>query len=364
VEAELRTWPTQGYPSIICLLLLSLCAANAQTTAPSQTSALTEQQKSDFRVQMLNKPVQSPGCFEAKISDTDWKPTACKTPTKAPHLLAITKSITTNVGDGNDYFAVVDGTISSATGSFDKVNGVSAVYSPIYGGPPKTVYANMYSLQLNTNTFASPKCGGVSGCAWAQFIFDPVECENRTPCVFIEYWLFNSQADCPDGWTSHTDPSGQTANGCFIDTDGTPVANPTAAELGKIKLIGTANFGGYDEAILQTADGALHKAVYAANALDLSKHWTSAEFNLFGECCAYEAFFNAGSKLTVRLSTTSSSPPKCLGPKEFSGNTAETNNLSLTGSCSAASGASPAILFDESGGGDPTQSRYTIGHLP
>jgi hypothetical protein len=362
VEAELRTWLTQGYPSIICLLLLSLCAAKAQTTTPSQTSSLTEQQKSDFRDQMLSKTVQGPGCYEAKYQDTTWTKVDCKPPAKAPHPLAITRSRTTNVGGGNDYFAVVAGTISSATGSFANANGVSSVYSPIYGGPPKTVYANMYSLQLNTNTFASPKCGGVSGCAWAQFLFDPIECEGNTPCVVIEYWLFN-QTTCEDGWTLYTDPSGQTANGCYVDTLGENAPIPAAADLGKVTLIGRANFNGNDEAILQTPDGTLHRAVAAASTLDLSKYSTGAEFNIFGECCVYEAFLNAGSKLTVRLSTTSPSPLKGLDPQLFSGPTAETNNLSLAAGCSIVSGAPPAISFDESGGGDPTQSGYTIGDL-
>jgi hypothetical protein len=43
----------------------------------------------------------------------------------------------------------------------------------------------------------------------------------------------------------------------------------------------------------------LHLASFAANTLNLSQGWTGVEFNVFGDCCAYNAFFNNGSSLAV-----------------------------------------------------------------
>jgi hypothetical protein len=71
-------------------------------------------------------------------------------------------------------------------------------------------------------------------------------------------------------------------------------------------------------------------------------------------------FLNTGSNLTVRLSTTSANAPTCTQDTNiFDGFTAETNNLILTpGTCHP---DAHAIVFSESGGGDPSASGYGIG---
>jgi hypothetical protein len=164
----------------------------------------------------------------------------------------------------------------------------------------------------------------------------------------------------PSPWTAYYDPSGQTASGCYFNTPAKGgFSTPAIADVGKLKFTGAANSGGTDSVTLQTADGVLHATSYPDSTLNLAQGWIGAEFNVFGDCCAYPAFFNTGSNLTVRLSATSASAPTCT--QVFDGITAETNNLSLlVGSCLPDGGAH-AIVFSKSGGGDPRASGYAIG---
>jgi hypothetical protein len=365
-------------------LLLSIAASaqtpgpspNAPQSAPAQTNAqtLSEQQKEDFRTKMMRKPLPGSGCFEASYPNEEWNPVQCKPPPKPPSPLALVRRPTINVGNGNGYFATVTGNISSATGSFDSATGITAVYSPIYQDKSKTVYSDTYSLQLNSNKFstsATAACaGGAANChGWQQFLFSQ-RSACGTACVYIEYWLFDSPS-CPSNgklgkgcacppspWTAYYDPSGQTASGCYFNTPAPGFSTPAVADLGKLKFTGAANSGGTDVVTVQTADGNLHATSYPDSTLNLAQGWNGAEFNVFGDCCAYPVFFNTGSNLTVRLSTTSASAPICT--QSFDGTTAETNNLSLlVGSCHPDVGGAQAIVFSESGGGDP--SGYAVG---
>lgn len=255
------------------------------------------------------------------------------------------------MGAGNDYFIQVTGNISSATGSFDLVTGVNAEYGS-RGEVLSVVYPNTYELQLNANLFDTTVCGGAQGCmGWEQFLFSQSQCTPvPTPCVFIEYWLINHGSPCPSASWTYYAGSSTTAPGCFINTAAKLVpVQPPLAELGNLKLTGTVS-GGIDTVTLSLPSGDI-----VGNAqdsiLDLAAGWSGAEFNLFGDCCASEAFFNSGSNLTVRLSATNGTTNVPTYTTSFLGATAETNNLNLTGSISEVGGASPAIVFSESGGG-------------
>jgi hypothetical protein len=105
-----------------------------------------------------------------------------------------------------------------------------------------------------------------------------------------------------------------------------------------------------DTVTLSEASGDI-SAVAQDNILGLASEWSSGEFNLVGDCCASEAYFNGGSNLTVRLSASNGTTNAPTFATSFIGATAETNNLNLTGSPSTVGGASPAIVFSESGGG-------------
>lgn len=316
-------------------------------------------------------PFPGKGCFEAKYPNKTWQRVPCGPAPTKPSPLAL-KTRPNQVGAGNDYFAVTTGNISSATGSFDSVSGVTAVYSPTDLSNPTIVHPDTYMLQVNANRFPTQayNCNNLSNCTgWQQFIFSQ-RSDCGAPCVYIESWLLNypSPSSCAQlsapagssGWIGQ-DATTTTAGGCFLNTAISTVPAQTIADLGKLKLQGTASMGGQDQAILQTPQGDL-KATNQDSLLGLAQSWSEAEFNLFGDCCAFEAFLNSGSNLTVRLEVdngTSNSPQCQTGFTPSRGATAETNNLNL-GTCNTVGGASPAIVFAESGGG-PLPPGYTVG---
>jgi von Willebrand factor type D domain len=271
-----------------------------------------------------------------------------------------------NVGDGTDFFAIVNGTtITSATGSFDSVTSVTDVFSQIFNGPPNTVFDNTYTLQVNANRFTTPLCKGVAGClGWEQFIFSQ-KSECGSPCIYIEYWVYNFNAACstlpavPGATWQTFGGSSNSAAGCFVNTPGTSVDAQPVADLGKLKLTGTVSSAG-DTVQLATANGDVFGG--ANNLLPdfgLAQAWSGTEFNIFGDCCGFEAFLNSGSSATVRLAVSNGPlPTQCATSFPFV--TVETNNLDLLGTCSTVTSPAPAIVYTESGGG-PISDGLSIG---
>ena len=174
-------------------------------------SQLSEKQlRENWRRQMLKTPVPSAGCYTSAFPSTQWQEVPCSTAKARPHPPAV-------AGAGNDPFASVVGSLSSATGSLLHVTGVTQESDP--GGQ------NSYSLQLNTNTFQSATlCAGQARCrGWQQFIRD------NPGNVYIQYWLINHASPCPtnpanfpDGWQFFPGAPNQ-ASGCFINGNQTPV---------------------------------------------------------------------------------------------------------------------------------------------
>jgi hypothetical protein len=230
------------------------------------------------------------------------------------------------------------------------------------GGNLSTVYLDVYSLQLNANEFTTPACSGAAGCSgWEQFLYSQSECGGNG-CIFIEYWLLNHTSPCPAGnaWTYYAGtPS--TVPGCYLNTAVAPVPAQALGDLGNLTLSGSVS-GGTDVVTVSTANGDVHAATQDS-ILGLAQGWTGAEFNVVGDCCASEAFFNSGSAITVRLAGANGTTdaPQCA--TSFTGPTAETNNLNLSTPCSTGGGSFPAIVFPESGGG-PIPAGTTIGILP
>jgi hypothetical protein len=388
--------------------LLSSVAASAQTQA-SPPSAVpppaavqpeaqnpSDREREDFRKSMISS-FPGKGCFEAKYRNKTWQPVLCGPAPTKPNPLVALQTRPNQVGAGNDYFAVITGNISSATGSFDSVSGVNAVYSPTDTNNPMIVYPDSYTLQLNANQFPTQACNNVPNCmGWEQFIFSQ-RSDCGAPCVYIEYWLLNYPSPCPaggpgSGWIFFA-PTSPMVCGCFLNTTTSAFPAQPVTVLGQLKLTGSAGAGGGrsgggplpqgyevaastssnlpitvtapptppappDQAILQTASGDLIEN-NQDSLLDLAKSWSEAEFNLFGDCCAFEAFLNSSLNLTVRLEVDNgtTNTPQCQNGSTFA--TAETNNLDL-GTCSPVGGASPAIVFTESGGG-PLPPGYTVG---
>ena len=89
---------------------------------------------------------------------------------------------------------------------------------------------------------------------------------------------------------------------------------------------------------------------------NLAQHWNAVEWNVFGDCCGFQASFSGGSTIVVKTSGPKGRPP----PAAQEGFSAETNNLSLVGPA-AQDSTPPAIVFAQSnGGGSPASCIFAV----
>lgn len=277
------------------------------------------------------------GCFQAIYPRTAWVEVGC---TVAPNRPFPPKSGSQpqNVGNGTDYSAVVaSGLISDAKGAFDSVTGVTSV---VTNGT-----ANDYSLQINSSFFSgSPGCaGGAGGCqGWQQFVY------SNSGYMVMQYWLINYVNDCPAGWNTF-------APHCWKNSASVAIPVQPIANLPQLVLIGHAGTGaGLDSATLISGVNAW-STTGPNNVVGLSAHWTVAEYNLVGDCCGFDATFNAGSAMRVRTSINNGAipAPTCI----VAGYTGETNSLNLVTAPAVVTPVQwPSIIFnqDNVSGGPPT----------
>jgi hypothetical protein len=339
---------------------LPLAGAGAQTPQPPKAvQRPSVEQRKAFEERMMATHPAKPGCFEAHFPDEHWVETKCRPAPKTPNPHAHGPHPNT-VGDGTDWFATVtSGNISQATGSFDNVSGVVQLLGPI-GGDTTVVHPNAYAMQMNSNTFTPAVCGTLTNCAWVQFIFSQTQC-GSSPCAFIEYWLLNHTSPCPTNasWNFYAGTPGTTP-GCYLNTPATSLAAVPLSDLGSLRVIGQTQ-GGNDILTVSDVNGVLG-SVSNPSIAALAAGWTGVEYNLVGDCCAVETFFTSTTtaSLTLRVATVNgtTNAPNCAS--SFTGTTAETNNLNLTGGCTPVSGATPAIVFTESGGG-PLPAGVSVG---
>ena len=346
-----RVWNSLVLAFIVGITIFPLSSATIAQTAlppPQPIRILSAAERRNFHEQMKQIALPGKGCFTAHYPEARWVPTNCGNAPQYPNPVARGARPNT-VGAGTDFFLQVPANISSATGSFDSAVGINTVRGPQLGSTT-VAHENTYSLQLNAGVFTTAACGGVPGClGWEQFIFSQSQCA-PSACAFIEYWLLNHGFPCPTAQWNFYPGTPTTIPGCFLNTAFAYLSVPPVSELGALELSGSVS-GGLDTVTISTANGDVNAAAQDS-LLDLAQNWRGAEYNLVGDCCAAESYLNSGSSLTVRLQAlngTANAPTCSTG---FSGATAETNNLSLTSSCSAVGGSSPAIVFTESGGGD------------
>ncbi|UPT95439.1 hypothetical protein J4G48_0040510 [Bradyrhizobium barranii subsp. apii] len=330
---------------------LSSIGVAAQRTPPKapnnpQPNA-TERQ--DFHEKMLAIP-HGEGCFVARYADKQprWQKIKCGKPPKTPNPM-VRGPKPTNVGAGQDYFSQPGGLITSVTGSFDSVTNVTALSGPTYYSPT-VAHTNVYSLQMNANTFTTSACSGSANCfGWEQFLYSQTQCNGA--CIFIEYWLLNHTSPCPtgQGWLYYAGTP-NTVPGCYLNTAFAGLPVQSLQDLGGLRLTGSVS-GNIDTVSVSVANGNVYAATNASIA-GLGQGWRTVEYNLVGDCCAFGTYFTAGpASIKMRITTANGTQnaPTCL--TSATGATAETNNLNLTSPCSAAGGAKPAITFTESGGG-------------
>jgi len=285
-----------------------------------------------YHATMSQTPLPKKGCFKSTYPSTAWVEVPCGTPPNRPYPPASGR-VPEIVGNGNDFSAQANGgLISSATGSFDSVTGVS---SESDGGTN-----NRFSLQLNTNgNFSSPACAGAkvpSQCTgWQQFVY------SNGYGGFIQYWLLNYAATCPSGWNTYGSDCWRNGSG-LVSVPEQPITN-----LAQLRVTGNATAGGTDSIVISAPAGeGGSNAANEDSVLGLAKGWQAAEFNVFGDCCGTQANFNGGATIVVRTTVINGTThaPTCTS----NGYTGETNNLTLATPCSTVGGTSPAIVFKES----------------
>ena len=306
-------------------------SADTQLAAPSPMES--------WRKQMMQSRDKQPGCYEATYPDKQWHSIPCEAP---PAALIKKQQRMVKPHDARtdgDYIATSTGNINSATGALSITNNTYAKgfgYSKGQGG-----VNNEFTIQLNTNTFATTECNGHPGCVgWEQFMID------SGGSIHIQKWLLNylnaNATTCPfPPQNSGTDGRG----GCYINLANVAFPILPFASFSGYVLEGEAQ-GSMDFITLFMPSGKMISAPMAD--FGLAGHWKQAEYNVFGECCGDETIFNPHTHVNVNLTLEdgTNSPPVCTGHTSFA---AETTNLSK-GNCNLAAPPNVGIYFEEEAG--------------
>jgi hypothetical protein len=285
------------------------------------------------------------GCFTADYPQLVWQETKCTTapaipmvPKPGPRPLVI--------GNGNDISAQApSGNISEAIGTFENLVNVTSESSPIANsGPP---VADAYTLQINTDFFASTACAGSPnpGCrGWEQFVFAN---DGSSGVVFIQYWLIQYNAACPAGGWTQFSFTGDPDIYCYRNSPGAAaVPNQPITNLGSLRLSG--NVSAMADSVT-LSDGMTAYSTPGGNYVNAAAGWTIAEFNVFGYGGNSDgggaATFNAGASLNVRtrINYGGTAAPICAAQ----GFTGETNNLDFGTPAPPFTPPGPAVIFLE-----------------
>lgn len=323
------------------VLLAAGCSSDASNAPGENDDAVNEQVSSveaslavkltNWHQAMARLALPKKGCFRASYPAAAWEETECLTAPSRPYVPHI-------VGSGVDFAAAQTWPISSITGSFQNITGLtseSGANSFDASCNALSTAANTYSLQLNTNRFATSVCSGASCKGWQQFLY------SNQGIVWMQYWLIGYSGTCPSGWTAFG------AGYCYKNSAATSVTTQSITNLGSLTLTGSATSGGQDRVTFATGSGSVF-ATASDSVLGLAPSWNSAEFNVVGDGCGSQAVFNSGATIGVKLAITNgtSNSPICQTGAQFSGYTGESNNLNLVPSSGCPfGGTSPALQF-------------------
>jgi hypothetical protein len=243
-----------------------------------------------------------------------------------------------------------------AIGSFPEVTGVTRVKSAGVAsqGGGCTCGLGAYSLQINANFFSTAACGKNAHCVgWEQLLFfNPLYQHAKVAGLFTQDWLVRTsktKLTCPPkatGWIS-------IYGDCYYSSPNVDIPKIPITRLDQLSASLSASSTG-DSVLLTDGTTVYGMKDIQGDFMQLDKHWTGAEFNVFGDCCGSEAVFNRGSKIAVRLEVDdgSTASPVC---QNNAGTTGETNSLAFIAAPSNAPQQHyPSILFAESntaGGG-------------
>jgi hypothetical protein len=334
------------YAALGAVALATIMTASAVWT-PANAAVTSPPNQRDWQNRIAQVPQPGKGCFLAEYPTMEWQATACapaRNLPQPPHHGA--RPLV--VGNGDDVAAQVPaGFISTAIGSFDSVVNVTSESGPIGNSGPSI--ANAYTLQMNTNFFASTACAGSPnpGCqGWQQFVY---ENDGSSGAAYIQYWLIKYNAPCPGGvgWNTFSFV-GSSDVYCWKNNTGGAVGVPNQpiTNLANLSLTGQVSAGGDSVTLF---DGGTAYTRVGDNAVNAAAGWDTAEFNLFGDggdsSGGGTASFNSGAALTVRTRTIygGTAAPLCVA----TGFTAEKNNLSFGTPAPPASPPGPAMRFIE-----------------
>ena len=305
-----------------------------------------------WRREIIQLPRPKKGCFQSSYPDMAWQEVPCTTPPPYPMVPRRAAARPFTIGDGNNVSAEVptaSSFISSATGSFDSVTGVTSVSSPI--GNTGAPVNNAYTLQVNTNFFASTACAGSpnTNCqGWQQFVF----ANNGTAgSAFIQYWLLQYNTNCPSGWNQFSF-TGDTDIYCYRNNSAGAVATPNQpiTNLAQMNLTGTVSASA--DSVTYTSGTNVY-SVTGDNSVNAAAGWDTAEFGALGyggnSDGGGDATFNNGSTIVARTRILygGTTAPNCVAD----GFTAETNNLSFGPTAPGATGPGPAVFSTQSSAG-------------
>ncbi len=337
VLSRTRVKPYRLAGAAVLAVLLSVGThAGAAQSAPA-----TEANLQAWHANMAKVPQPSAkGCFTADFPQTVWQETKCATPRAIPRVPRPGPRPLV-IGSGNSISAETPaGNITEAFGTFENIVNVTSESSPnTEFGPP---VADAYSLQLNTNFFASTACAGSPnpGCrGWEQFVFAN---DGSSGELLIQYWLLQYNTACPGGWWSFSF-DGDPDIYCYKNSPTTTaVPNQPITSLGNLNLSGQAGVAG-DSAILRV--GATMYSTPGDNAVNAAGGWTKAEFNVFGFAWGHRANFNAGASMHVRtrINYGGTAAPRCSAE----GFTGETNNLNFGTPRPPRTGPGPAVILNQ-----------------
>jgi hypothetical protein len=310
----------------------ALLAAATAPLAPAHAAVPDAVAREHWRQALVRATLPPNACFKANYPDTAWTRVACAAAPTHKYLPrnASLGSAGNTVGNGHDYAAVVVPLISSGTGSFPSITGLTS--------EKNLGQSNEYSLQLNSNFFNGAVCSGAknpSSClAWQQFVYS----NQNGAEAFMQYWLINWGNKCPSG--------GWMADGsdCYKNSAAVGVPRQALSQLGNLSVTGSAVANGTDKMVLMTATSA-YTTTGPDSVVQLADGWTQSEYNVIGNGDGSKASFNTGTSITVQIALDdgATAAPTC---KNNDGTTGETNNLTL-GACKTFSGT-PTVSFVES----------------
>jgi hypothetical protein len=333
--------------------LPSAFATQAGDENLAQADQVEAQAHADWRETISHTSAPAEGCYQAEYPSIIWKQVGCNVAPARVHSVPPVPSrrnlslaeggASQTTGNGHDYALSSSTLISTTTGTFPSVTGVTSetgVGVAAFGGGG-ILGPNEYTLQINSNfNSTTAACKNHSGCTvWQQFIYSPDYNVNGQAAVFMQYWLIGyGGSSCPSGFGSDG------AGDCYRNSAAVSAPDIAATQLGNLKLSGTVVSGGNDTVTFTNGTKA-YSVSGKDSVLFLATVWKQSEFNVVGNAGGSEAKFNSGSSITVKVAVNngSTSAPSCASN---AGTTGETNNLNL-GSCTASSGSTPSIQFPE-----------------